>query len=218
MADTQPISAKIIAVSQKGDGFKVEGYDNWFNLTNDYQGVAIPPVGTEIEFKYKPWLNPKSHKTAYYVDEIIPVTQVAAAPVSPPPVAQTTNHPQSLAGPHVPSTTAPPPAPVAQVPRNGPESVTPDPGSFAYRDTIGIPRTACLKDAGELLASVYAGGASELLSDEQLDHLAANITRLANRLYERYYMQGPNIIADVAMPDDTPVPTPSEADSGPQEP
>ena len=49
-----------------------------------------------------------------------------------------------------------------------------------------MPRTAGLEAAGELLASVYAGGASEPLTDEQLDNLASNITRLADKLYQRY--------------------------------
>ncbi len=197
MADTQPISAKITAASQKGDGFKVEGFDNWFNLTNDYQGILIPPVGTEIEFKYKPWMNPKSHKTAYYVDEIIPVSQVGAPQAAAPP--------QSLAGPHV----APTPAPVAQAPRNGPESLSQDAGpvlgTHAYTD-LSIQRQVALKAAVETL-----------------NHCEGKYTDLATAsdsvlfLAEKYgeFLNGS--IAGVAMPDDTLVPTPSEmSEPGPE--
>lgn len=208
MADTQPISAKIIAVSQKGDGFKVEGYDNWFNLTNDYQGIPIPPVDSEIEFKYKPWMNPKSHKTAYYVDEIIPVTQVAP--------------PQSVAGPHVPgnmapasvaSTPAPTSAPPAQAPRNGPEPLTADAGpvlgTHAYT-SLSIERQVALKAAIEVLVGVYGGGAAERREEGELSQLALNVMGIASQLYDYFLSNSEGRVADMAMPDDTLVPTPSE--------
>lgn len=220
-----------------GTGFMVEGYENYFNLSKSHEAsIVIPPVGTEIEFTYNAWTNPTTKRVTYYVDEIIPVTQVAASVQRNPgvPPASYDGLQQAAATAPVASTPVASPAPVAQPPRNGPERPQPDPGSFAYRDTIGIPRTACLKDAGELLASVYAGGASELLSDEQLGNLASNITRLANLLYQRYYVHNSLMdIAKQAMPDkypshvaiadDTLVPTPSDIvdrgmdDPGPQE-
>ena len=202
MAETSPITAKITAVNQ--NGYQVAGYDDWFNLSKSYQGVPIPPVGTEIEFKYNPWLNPKSNKVVYYVDEIIPVTQVGPSYAGL----------QQAAAPPA----APTPTPVAEAPRTGPEPLSEDTGPVvgtqAYRD-LSIEKQGVLIRAVEALGIVYAGGAAERLSDTQIENLAANITRLGDRIYARYYRR----IADVAMPDDSLVPTPSEAgDPGPEEP
>ena len=209
MAET--ITKRITAVNE--NGFKVEGYENWFNLSTTYQGTPIPPVGTEIEFKYNPWPNPKSGKTVYYVNEIIPVTQVAAPAPSSYDGLQQAAAPAPVASAPAPTT----PTPVAEPPRNGPESVTPDPGSFAYRDTVGIPRAACLKDAVEALTGICGAAALEPLTGDQLANLAVNIVRLANLLYRDYYVMQGQAIADVAMPDDTLVPTPSEMTEPPPE-
>ena len=204
MADPQPISAKITAIHD--NGFKVEGFDNYFNLSNSYQGIPIPPVGTEIEFAYKPWQN-KAGRTIYYVDEIISVTQVAAPPVGPPPVAQTTTHPQSVAGPHVPGNMAPTPTPAAQPPRIEPEPVsqdtTPVLGTQAYRD-ISIPKQVALKEAVRALIGVYGGDAVNAKSPEELSGLAQNIVGLAGALYGGF-------LDRTIAPDDSLVPTPSES-------
>jgi len=191
MADTPPITAKITAVSQKGDGFKVVGYDNWFNLSNDYQGVAVPSAGTEIEFTYKPWLNPKSHKTAYYVDEIIPVTQVPA-PTAAAPAA------------------APTPAAAAEPPRTGPGPVPEDAGPVlgTHASTeLSIQRQVALKTAIEYLVGAYGGAASEEKPAEELDGLITNALYVARGLAPALQ---PAPFAGAAMPDDTLVPTPSE--------
>lgn len=215
MAET--ITAKITAVSQKGDGFKVTGYENWFNLSNDYQGVAIPPVGTEIEFTYKPWLNPKSHKTAYYVDEIILVTQVAA-PAPTQGASYAGMQPPAATAPAA-STPAPTPAPVAQAPRNGPEPAWNAPGSFAYKDTVAIPKQVALKTAIELVVGVYGGTAGDVKDTRELETLALNAMVVAEQFYEHFLNNSEVRGADVAMPDDTLVPTPTEmgGDPGPQE-
>ncbi|KKK81105.1 hypothetical protein LCGC14_2816790, partial [marine sediment metagenome] len=137
MAETQQKLTKRITKVNK-NGFMVEGYENWFNLSKSHEdSITIPPVGTEIEFTYNPWTNPTTKNVTYYVDEIIPTIQIAS-PVAANQPAPT--HAASYADMQAASTDRA----AMEAPRTAPESLTPDPGSFAYRDTIGIPRTACL--------------------------------------------------------------------------
>lgn len=221
MAET--IAKRITAVNDKG--FQVEGYSDWFNLSTTYQGIPIPPVGTEIEFVYKPWLNPKSHKTAYYVDEIIPVTQVAA-PDRPEFVRQADapksydGLQQAVAPAPVASTPVPSLAPVAEPPRNGPEPVSADAGPVlgtqAYRD-ISIPKQVALKTAIDLLVGTYGGTASDEKAHIELTRLAMNAMVMAEQFYEHFLNNSEIGVADVAMPDDTLVPTPSQMDAPPPE-
>lgn len=194
MAET--ITKRITAVNK--NGFQVDGYQNWFNLSKSHEDtIAIPGVGTEIEFTYNPWTNPATKKVTYYVDEIIPVTQVGA---------------QSVAGPHVPGNMAPTPTPVAQAPRNGPEPLsqdtTPVLGTHAYT-SLSIENQVALKSAVELLIGVYGVTAHEPKDDGELSRLAVNAMVVADEFRDNFLQR--QAIADVAMPDDSLVPTPSES-------
>lgn len=211
MAET--ITKKITKVND--NGFQVEGYENWFNLSNSYQGVPIPPVGTEIEFTYKPWQN-KAGKTIYYVGEIIPVTQVAG-PAMPtmaagptPPGTLTNLSPSEYEG--MQAAAAPTPAPVAQAPRTEPEPLSADTGpvlgTHAYT-SLSIERQVALKAAVETLNHCEGKYGTLAEAVDAVTYLAGEFNAFLNGSREL------EPIAGVAMPDDTLVPTPSEMDGDP---
>ncbi len=220
MAET--ITKKITAVNE--NGFKVEGYENWFNLSTTYQGSPIPGIGAEIEFTYNPWKNPKSGKTVYYVNEIIPVTQVGtpAAPAQTFAAATYEGMQAAAAQPAAAADMAQAASPAPEPPRIEPEPVSPVLGTQAYT-SLSIENQVALKSAVKLLIGVYGGTAHEPKDDGELSRLAVNAMVIADEFRDNFLQR--QAVADTAMPDDTLVPTPSETlansasgDPGPQEP
>ena len=154
----ETITKRITKVNK--NGFQVEGYENWFNLSKSHeQQITIPPVGTEIEFAVNRWPVPNSDKIMWFVDEIIPVTQVAA----PQPAKSYDGLQQSATHAAVPT-----PVPVAEPPRTEPEPVSAEPGPVlgTHASTeLSIQRQVALKTARETLQSVR--GVYDTVEDAQ---------------------------------------------------
>ena len=196
-----------------GNGFQVEGYadDQWFNLSKSHEDqITIPPVGTEIEFTFNRWLVPNSDKIMWFVDEIIPVTQVAA-PIQ---VAGNSYAANSYARQQQAAAQAAAPTPMSrgEPPLDGPQAV-PEPsapvlGTHAYT-SLSIERQVALKAAVETLNHVQG-------EYENPNEASSTVLWLAEA-YNSFLNNRDNGLADVAMPDDTLVKTPSEMAEPPPE-
>ena len=81
MAETTDLMSRITQVTQKDDGFKLEGYENWFNLAKFYKGPRpIPPAGSEVKIIYAPWTG-NDQVTRFYVNSLsLPGVHDAAPP------------------------------------------------------------------------------------------------------------------------------------------
>ena len=208
----ETITKRITKVNK--NGFQVEGYENWFNLSKSHEDqITIPPVGTEIEFAVNRWPVPNSDKIMWFVDEIIPVTQVAA----PQPAKSYDGLQQSATHAAVPT-----PVPVAEPPRTEPEPVSAEPGPVlgTHASTeLSIQRQVALKAAIELLVGVYGGGACDEKSVEELQHLVDNVVYVADNLGYRLLLGGAQKLREVSqrIADDSLVKTPSQmAEPGPE--
>ena len=200
MADPQTIDGTVAETNQWG--FKLQGSNVWTNYTKPewQRGLREVQKGQQVTFQAA------ESNGKWYANDIV-VTS------TPHPAASYDGMQQAAASP-APSA----PAPSPEQPRNAAESGTPEPGSFPYRDLIGIPRSVCLNDAVAALVGVCGAAALEPLPGEQLDNLARNIVWLAKRLHEDYYLDASRpsdkiFIGDIAEP----AKSPSQMDAPPPE-
>ena len=139
MADIE-LAGRITAVTQKDDGFKMEGYEDYFNLGNRYQGPRpIPPAGSEVVIVYNPWTG-RDGKVRFSVNSLSLAGAAAPVPVptdpTPSPVPTPAPAPDSYDG-FRGQEEAPHPASNGET-----EAVPPpEPGTFAYRDLVNEVNT-----------------------------------------------------------------------------
>lgn len=224
MAEATPMQGTVTEVDVPKESFKIAEGNVWVSHTKEEWRRGLGPplaVGCTITFQ-------GSQSNGRWYANDIAVISMPHPSNTPPPAASYAGMPQAAAKPNPP---APTPTPVAEPPRNGPESVTPVLGTQAYRD-ISIPKQVALKTAIDLLVGTYGGTASDEKAHIELTRLAMNAMAMAEQFYEHFLNNSEIGVADVAMPDDTLVPTPSEqltgiaasavqpqdGDPGPQEP
>ena len=203
MAET--ITAKITKVNK--NGFQVEGWQNWFNLSKGYEdSITIPGVGAEVEFTYSPWKHPETGKTTFYTDNLVAVTQVAV-PEPAPAKSYDGMQPVPVSDRGV-TTTAPDEAPRIE-PEPVPETAGPVLGTHAYT-SLSIERQVALKAAVETLN--HCEGEYKSLVDAQ-----SAVLFLAS-MYNAFLRSEKTAeeVAEPAPPDDL-VPLPSEMTAPPPE-
>lgn len=164
MAEAVELQGRITQVTKKQDGFKIDGYQDWFNIGRYYSGPALPPAGSQVSFEYDPWTGDDG-KTRFQVRSLTVANGAGQpAPVASPPAPDPAPAPAPT--PTGPATTPQPQSYDEYRAANGspqPETASPEPGTFAYRDTVIEPRTrhsierqVALKAAVETI--VGAGG------------------------------------------------------------
>ena len=142
-----------VVAKSEGDAIKLEGWNSYLKYGPTYDGVR-PAAGQKVRVHYRPWENPTSKKTYYYLNEIEvlgPPPETQPSPAGPGPVTYQETHDAAEARVAV----ATPDSTNAVV--SEPEAAAaaaallePKPGDYAFRD-LSIMRQNRLNVAKDCL-------------------------------------------------------------------
>ena len=205
MAEPTMMSDTVTEVDVAKESFKLAEGNVWVSHTKlEWRKGLGPPLSVGMKITFEGFQS----KGRWYANNItlVPTTQVAAPQPAPAASYDGMQHPAPA-----PVASAPTPAPVAEQPRNGPEPVPADAGPVlgTHASTeLSIQRQVALKAAVETLNHVQG-------EYEDLANAVDAVLFLADTYSGFLNNHAP--VADVAMPDDGLVPTPSQmAEPGPE--